>query len=191
MSTAEFWKGDFGESYTARNRVDWRRRIPFWRDVMELTGARSVFEFGCNSGWNLSAIKRSYHDVQTYGVDVNDVALQQAELAGHSVDRAGDGPVLEHEHNAFDLTFTAGVLIHIAPEDILETMTDIANLSAQYVLAVEYAADKEEEVEYRGHSGKLWRRPFGRMYQDLGIKQVASWPAGDGFDNCTAWLMSK
>ena len=75
MSTAEFWAGEFGSDYTARNRVDWRKRIPFWREVIELTGARSVFEFGCNAGWNLSSIRRIERDVQSYGREINGGAL--------------------------------------------------------------------------------------------------------------------
>ena len=47
---ADFWRGEFGDSYLRRNRVDWRARIPFWRTILEMTGARSVFEFGCNAG---------------------------------------------------------------------------------------------------------------------------------------------
>ena len=187
MSTAEFWAGEFGAAYTARNRVDWRKRIPFWREVIELTGARSVFEFGCNAGWNLSAIRRVENDIQTYGREINEVALIQAEAAGHQVATVG----LITDLNCYDLAFTAGVLIHIAPEQLDATMREIVSVSAQYVLAVEYAADKEEEVEYRGHAGKLWRRPFGKLYQDMGLKLVKEWPAGDGFDNCTAWLLGK
>lgn len=190
MSTAEFWAGEFGAAYTARNRVDWRKRIPFWREVIELTGARSVFEFGCNAGWNLSAIRRAFPDVKTYGCEINERARLQAQICGHRVLNAGTW-ISQDDNGTVDLSFTAGVLIHIAPEDLEKTMRDLVETSAQYVLAVEYAADKEEEVEYRGHAGKLWRRPFGEMYQELGLKLVKEWPAGEGFDNCTAWLLTK
>jgi pseudaminic acid biosynthesis-associated methylase len=187
MNTVDFWKGDFGADYTARNRVDWRKRIPFWRDVIELTGARSAHEFGCNAGWNLSAIRRAFPDVEVAGVEINKTARHQAEAAGINVWNEIEPWVF----NSFDLSFSSGVLIHIAPEDLKATMRKIVDVSAQYVLAVEYAADKEEEVEYRGHSGKLWRRPFGKMYQDMGLTLVKEWLASDGFDNCTAWLLSK
>lgn len=187
MSTAEFWAGKFGAEYTARNRVDWRKRIPFWREVIELTGARSVFEFGCNAGWNGSAIKRAFQDVAYAGYEINNVALDQAITAGLVADDAMPFGVSEN----FELAFSAGVLIHIAPDDLGDVMCEIIDMSCQYVLAIEYAADKEEEVEYRGHAGKLWRRPFGEMYQELGLKLVKEWPAGEGFDNCTAWLLTK
>lgn len=184
--TEEFWQGSFGDSYTKRNRVDWRARIPFWRDVIDLTGARSAFEFGCNAGWNLSAIKRAYPDVFCQGIDVNHAALEIAANAGLLC-----GKGMAESHELHELVFTAGVLIHIAPADLLATMQKLVNASCDYVLAVEYEAETETEVEYRGHSGKLWKRPYRKLYEDLGLRHVTTWINPEGFDNCTAHLMRK
>ena len=76
-TTEEEWAGSFGDAYHARNWVDWQLRIPFWQHIIELTGARSVFEFGCGLGFNLSAIKRSHPDVVLGGVEINDQATVQ------------------------------------------------------------------------------------------------------------------
>ena len=180
------WAGDFGKTYTNRNRVDWRARIPFWKQVINKTGARSVTEIGCNCGWNLSAIKRAYPDVQTYGIEINVYAALQARVAGMSdVRTCGD------DYPPAELVSTAGVLIHQNPEALKTMMERIVEASFQYVLAVEYSAETEQEVKYRGMENMLWRRPYGRLYRAMGLKEVDSWPAGDGFDNCTAWLMSK
>lgn len=203
-STNEFWKGDFGDDYTKRNRVDWRARRPFWHEVLNITGARSVFEGGCNAGWNLSAIKASagiHHGmVQVAGCDVNHAAAVQARMAlGLHNATIMDGTITNAIRaidwsEAFDLTFTAGVLIHIDWETLKPTMEALIDASAQYVLAVEYDSINkgvnEEPIEYRGHEGKLWRRDYGQIYQDMGLKLVKKWPA-EGFDNCTAWLFSK
>src|SRR3990167_11509325 len=88
-STEEFWSGEFGDQYTLRNRYSWRRRIPFWNNIIEKTGARAVFEFGCNVGYNLSAIKYENDHVKTYGDDVNKQALDIADAAGHKVFQYG------------------------------------------------------------------------------------------------------
>lgn len=178
---AEWWAGDAGNAYVWRNWVDWRARIPFWQHIMDLTGARSVYELGCNCGWNLSAIRRVSPDVALYGHDVNNTALQIATDAGLKVGRP---------HSA-DLTFTCGVLIHVAPIDLEETMRDLIAASHRYVLAVEYVAEQEEEVEYRGERALLWRRPYGRLYEALGLKFMRHGDAGLGFDNCRYWLMEK
>ena len=70
-------------------------------------------------------------------------------------------------------------------------MERVVRASTDYVLAVEYAADEEQEIEYRGQMGLLWKRPYGKLYQDLGLELEQSWDAGAGFDNCTAWLLRK
>lgn len=190
MENDSFWRGEFGDEYTQRNRVDWRARIPFWKEIIDLTGARSVYEIGCNAGWNLSAIKRAYPDVTCRGEDVNEGAIHQAKST--SIDDAWLSGLKASQYSpVYDLAFTAGVLIHINSRDLREMMLRVINGSADYVLAVEYASDKEEEVEYRGHSGKLWRRPYGHLYQDMGLKLVMEAGAGPGFDDCTAWLLRK
>ncbi len=189
---AEQWAGQFGAAYTARNRVDWQLRIEFWRGIIEQTGVRSVFEVGTNAGWNLSAIRKADPDVTLHGAEVNSVACRQAHHAGFPNvvhDRALE--VLQHFENTFDLVFTAGVLIHVPPAELEATMGAIVKASADYVLAVEYASDREEEVEYRGQAGMLWRRPYGALYQAMGLTLVDEFSAGDGFDRCRAWLLTK
>ena len=190
--TAEAWGGPWGDHYTARNRVGWTARIPFWRDIIERTAARSVYEVGCNAGWNLSAIRRASPDVALHGVEVNGRAYRQARAAGIvGLHNAPALEILRFYESEFDLVFTAGVLIHVAPAEIEATMRAIVNASADYVLAVEYAADKEEEVLYRGQSGMLWRRNYGQLYQDMGVQLVQQWDAGAGFDRCSATLLRK
>ena len=189
--TAEAWAGSWGQEYTARNRVDWRARIPFWRDVLDMTGARSVYEAGTNAGFNLTAIKHADPLVQVYGCEVNDTAATQAERAGFRIGRGKAADCLERRQAEYDLTFSAGVLIHVPPAELRPTMTAIADASADYVLAVEYAADKEEEVEYRGQPAMLWRRPYGKLYEAMGLHLVKEWDAGVGFDRCLAVLLRK
>lgn len=189
---AERWAGEFGDAYTRRNRVNWQDRIPFWGQVMLETGTRSVYELGCNAGWNLSAIRRAFPDVALHGSDLNETAIRQARFAGHHAVFRGESVV--YPPDTFDLVFTAGVLIHIPPEHLAQTMSRLVTISSRYVLAVEYAAPADEEVEYRGEPGLLWKRPFGKLYQAMGLRLVQEWApsaVGPAFDRCTAWLMEK
>ena len=184
------WAADFGDAYTARNRVNWRARIPFWREMIEATGARSVFEAGCNAGWNLSAIKRACPDVSVYGCDINEQAVGQATLAGLEVTIGTMKSELDGYESVFDLVFTCGVLIHFAPENLQDAMRQIIDASADYVLAVEYASESgdEEPVTYRGQENMLWRRDYGRLYRECELQLVDEGEA-KGFDRCHFWLM--
>ena len=93
----------------------------------------------------------------------------------------------------FDLVFTAGLLIHVSPDALKSVMGNIVDASRQYVLAVEYADDTEVEVPYRSHSEKLWRRPYGKLYEDMGLSIVDTGllTKDQGFDSCTYWLLAK
>ena len=196
MSTKEFWSGQFGDDYLRRNRVDWRARIPFWDKIIQMTGIRSVYEVGANCGWNLSAIQHSIcgYNVGLHGCEINPYAETQAKYVGLNVERLDALTALDqYSGGIFELVFTAGVLIHIAPEDLQATMQSIIDASCDYVLAVEYAAEQEEEVLYRGHEGKLWKRPYGKLYQDMGLTLVDAGflSKGSGFDDCNWWLLRK
>jgi len=186
MGTEEEWAGEFGDDYHKRNWVDWQRRIPFWRGMIFRTGARSVLELGCGPGWNLSAIHRTYPDVLVGGVEINPTARTHAWAAG--LDAADSIQGLDA-----DLVFTAGCLIHIPPDNIYPAMQSLIDASFRHVLCIEYESVEEEEVEYQGQGGLLWKRPYGQMYEELGLKEEAFGRVGSsgGFDNCIWRLMQK
>lgn len=190
--TEAWWSGKAGSDYTARNRVDWRKRVPFWRQIIDATGMRSVLEVGCNHGANLNAIKQLAPNIQTYGIEINPTAARQALLAGHKVMIE---PITHHEHavSSYDLVFTAGVLIHIPPAELEKTMRSIVAASSHYVLAVEYVEETEVEIEYRGEMGKLWKRPYGEIYLSMGLTGMGCGDLSeqDGFDRCRWWLFRK
>lgn len=206
--TTDFWSGDFGDQYIKRNRYDWRKRIPFWDRLVAKYGFRSAYEVGCNVGYNLSAIKHSIHgyNVQLSGCEINMLAVRQAIVAGLNV---GHGTIESNVHVTYandefieykscgvhELVFTSGVLIHIAPDEIKKMMQAIIDASCDLVLAIEYEDETEVEVEYRGHTGKLWRRPYGKLYQEMGLELIETGKLGeeDGFDKngITYWLLRK
>jgi pseudaminic acid biosynthesis-associated methylase len=191
MNTEEFWQGPFGTDYLARNRVDWKERVPFWQHIVELTGATSFLDIGTNAGWNLHALRSISPEFTMSGVDINIEALREAQAAGFDVAEVPAHAVVEtFGPGAAELVVTSGVLIHIAPDDLPKTLAAIHDASSRYVLAIEYAGDVETEVEYRGNAGKLWRRPFGELYMQRGLSLVETGVA-QGFRDCTYWLMEK
>lgn len=187
----EAWSGDFGNSYTERNRVSWQSRVPFWGQILNLTKPETVLEVGCNAGWNLRALRALDPRLFLAGVDVNQNALQEAKEAGFTVAAMAAADVGDTFEDAYDLVFTAGVLIHIPSMQLKRVMSSIMKASHRYVLAVEYAAAEETEIVYRGQHDLLWKRPFGRLYELLGLKMVDSGflTERDGFDSCMYWLL--
>lgn len=191
QSTVDFWKQDFGDAYHARNRPDWAARIPFWESAIQFCTPGSVLEVGCGPGWNLKAIQKTAPNIDLYGVDVNAKAVEEARQAGFEAQCTDAlGICGLHEPGTIDLVFTAGMLIHVAPEDLESVMRAIVETSGKYVLAVEYMAEQEEEIDYRGHKGKLWKRPFGKLYEAMGLRLLSVGEAG-GFTECQYALLEK
>lgn len=193
MKTTDLWQGAFGNEYHQRNgAVDWQARIPYWESAIQFTTPGTVFEFGSGPGWNLRAILTCAPNLEVYGCDVNQKAVNEARAEGLEVQLVNEhGIVGMYEPGSMDLVFTAGCLIHVAPDDLERTMRNLVDLSGRYVMAVEYhIEDGEEEVEYRGQAGALWKRNYGRLYQDMGLTLLSQGEAG-GFDQCTYYLLEK
>ena len=189
--TEDFWRGAFGTEYTERNSPDYKARIPFWQHIVDATGCTAFLDVGCNKGFNLQALRAINPQFELSGVDINPGALRIAQGEGFDVvECPADGVVEVFGHRAAQLTVTSGVLIHIAPEDLLSVMTAIRDVTSQYVLAVEYESPDEREIEYRGNAGKLWARPFGKLYEALGLSLV-EYGEAQGFDRCHYWLMER
>jgi len=194
--TIEFWRADFGDGYVERNRLDWAKRVPFWRHIIDRTNAQSFLEVGCNIGLNLQAIRSLNSEFMMTGCDVNSKALGEATAAGFDVLQQ-EGHLIADllGPECCDLAFTCGVLIHVSPDQLQATMEAIKTASSAYVLAVEYEAQEETEVEYRGHAGRLWKRPYGKLYEEMGLSLVETGEVGaaDGFDpkGCRWWLLEK
>lgn len=194
LHPTQFWAGAFGTDYTQRNDYDWRQRLPFWRRMVDATDAESFLEVGCNTGANLKCLRELVPGGAMSGVDVNEAALDQAQAAALDVVSCEARNVADFfGPRCAGLAFTCGVLIHIPPEDLATVMRAIVETSAGHVLAVEYPAHEEQEVVYRGHAGKLWKRDYGRLYQDLGLRlaETGQVDARDGFDDCAYWLLEK
>lgn len=189
--TVDFWKGEFGRDYTVRNRVKWAERVPFLNHIVELTGATSFLDVGCNAGWNMQALRSINQQFTMSGLDVNLDALKEAQAEGFDVveGRADQAEEL-FGHGAADLVMSSGVLIHIHQDDLLKSMKSIKDASSRYVLAVEYYSPEEKEISYRGNAGRLWSRPYGQMYVAMGLSLVESGDAS-GYDQCMYWLLEK
>jgi pseudaminic acid biosynthesis-associated methylase len=67
---------------------------------------------------------------------------------------------------SFDLVFTSGLLIHIAPQDLPVAMNEIHRCAKDWIWGLEYYAPEMTEVLYRGHSGLLWKTDYARLYME-------------------------
>jgi spore coat polysaccharide biosynthesis protein SpsF len=158
-----FWQGEFGSSYTERNAGDrWvaSNTALFSRILARTRGVRSVLELGSNQGLNLMALRQLLPSARLSAVEIN--ATAAARLAENVPDaEVHNTSILEFRPSErWDLVFTKGVLIHIAPQRLTEVYDLLVRCSARYVLVAEYYNPSPVELEYRGHASKLFKRDF-------------------------------
>jgi pseudaminic acid biosynthesis-associated methylase len=171
------WKGDFGREYTDRNTVDvealqsvylknygiTRRQIneAFLRDIPK---DASLLEVGCNAGNQLILLQRMGYS-RLSGVELQPYALEMARTRTRNISlKQGSALALPYADAAFDLVFTSGVLIHIAPENLPRALDEIYRCSRSYIWGLEYYSPEVTEVNYRGHSRLLWKMDYARRY---------------------------
>lgn len=160
MDQISVWKGEFGNEYTDRNQVDWETKLPIFKQILTGLNITNVLEVGCNRGHNLIALRHLLGDkLEITGIEPNKYAADQARQAGFSVQ---DGIIssVPFAANRFDLVFTNGVLIHVPLARLPRAIGELNRVSKKYILAMEYYAEEETEILYRGHHSLLWKRNF-------------------------------
>lgn len=174
LDPVEVWRGTFGDAYVERNkRTENRhhRKLREWSRLLAAFGNRtpqSILEVGANVGQNLAAL-RDLTAADLSAVEPN--ALARAELrAAHllSPESIHDATAqnLPFADASFDLVFTFGVLIHVAPDTLHIATREIHRVSRRFILCAEYFADQPTEKTYREQKGLLFLRDFGGFWMD-------------------------
>ena len=171
------WTGDFGREYTDRNTfgsdaVDSlymknygiaRTAIneEFLRDVPKNA---SVLEVGCNAGNQLLLLqKMGYSNLS--GIEIQGYALEIVRARTRNVClRQASVQAIPYSDDSFDLVFTSGVLIHIAPRDLPRAMDEIHRCTRRFIWCTEYYAPDLTEVNYRDHASLLWKMDYAKAF---------------------------
>ncbi len=194
-SQLQLWRSEFGRDYTDRNNHEKPERVDAWRRLLEGITPETVLEVGCNIGWNLEYLSRLGIG-QLYGIEPQSDAVERARARDARFNvLQGTAFELPFRDGFFDLAFTSGVLIHIAPESLGAAMDELHRVSNRWIVAIEYDGATEQEIQYRGHAGALWKRDHGALWQQRhsDLKLVRSFALGpsEGYDDCTAHLFEK
>lgn len=128
----------------------------------------SFLEFGANIGQNIIALKNLKPSSSFGAIEINKKAIET--LKKIAATRVFEGSILDFSPNdlgIYDLTFTAGVLIHINPEKLKDVYSRLYECSSKYILINEYYNPTPVQVNYRGHSERLYKRDFAGELMDL------------------------
>jgi pseudaminic acid biosynthesis-associated methylase len=179
MKTAQIeqWVGEFGQAYTDRNvlapealdalyvenygvsRTEMNARF-----LAGIPRQACILEVGCNIGNQLLMLKHMGFE-KLFGIEIQTYAIEHARSRLKSA-RVSEASAFEipYPDASFDLVFTSGVLIHIAPVDLSRAMAEIVRCSNSWIWGLEYFAAEPTEVQYRGHDKLLWKMDYARLY---------------------------
>ncbi len=184
MTTTQLkaWQGKFGTDYTKRNSQTLNEldemfvreygasaREMFQAAVSNLS-INTVLEVGCNIGNKLALLyDLGYRNLT--GVEPQQEAIELG-IKRYPFINFKPGTIfnLPFADRSFDLVFTSGVLIHIAPVDLAKAISEIIRVSKRFVLGFEYFSKNPQSVFYRGKSDLLWKRDFAKSYQLIDSK---------------------
>ena len=174
----EFWKGDFSKGYLKRNLFTPTTLDSFYKKQFGLTRSAMnkaflaqvpkdarILEVGANYGAQLSMLQKLGF-TNLYGIEINPAVADFGRTRVRGINLIeGNALDIPYKDGYFDLAFTSGVLIHIAPKDRARAMQEIYRVSKKYIWGFEYFAPTSTEIMYRGHRSRLWKADFPALYK--------------------------
>ena len=193
---AALWSGAFGDAWIARNRgTAFPGRARFWQALLEAWHPRTVLEVGPGAGHNLRELDTPTCPRLLVGVDVNPAALAvSCQWADYVVQ--ADAAALPVSASTFDLVVLAGVLMH-QPEEVLACcMQEAERVSRQLIVAAEPETQgPDEDLEWRGMTGVLFRRAYGHRWRaacpGLTVQASGGMVREAWGDDVTWWVFAK
>lgn len=173
------WTGQFGREYTDRNSLTLSeldalyhrnygltRRELNQRFIAGLPRSAPILEVGCNIGTQLKLL-RELGFLNLYGIEIQHYALKQAKSRVQGINLVeASALAIPFRDRSFDLVFTSGVLIHIAPPDMPLVLREIYRCTNKYIWGFEYHSSTPIEVPYRGHRNLLWKMNYPQAFLD-------------------------
>lgn len=189
----EFWLGDFGKQYTDRNTIG-PTQLNQWasdnfgvtmdqmnREILgNLPKRIRILEVGCNVGLKLEGLWRlGFRNL--YGIELQWYAIERLKTHTTKIKvLQASGLEIPFKTGSFDLVFTNGVLIHIAPENIPTFIKEMHRVTSKYIWGAEYYADKYTEINYHKNTNVLWKADFASIFlnqfPDLKLVQKKVYP---------------
>jgi pseudaminic acid biosynthesis-associated methylase len=176
----QFWCGDFGKEYTDRNPQnlqEWDRlylehygitRTEMNQEFVGFLDRESrILEVGCNIGNQLLGLQRMSFE-NLYGIELQAYAVEKAKSTTKNINIIqGSAFDIPFRNGYFDLVYTAGVLIHIAPTDLHQVMAEMVRCTKRYIWGFEYYSSEPKEINYRGNKGVLWKMDYAEEFMRL------------------------
>jgi pseudaminic acid biosynthesis-associated methylase len=173
------WAGNFGKEYTDRNALSLQELDLLYRGYFGMTRTEmnqdfvagfnkdmKILEVGSNIGNQLLLLQQMGFK-NLYGIELQPYAVELSKSRTTGINIIyGSAFDIPFRDCFFDMVFTSGLLIHIAPEDIAAVLDEIYRCTKKYIWGMEYFAKTYTQIEYREHSDLLWKTNFPKLFLD-------------------------
>lgn len=202
------WQGKFGKDYTNRNIMSLEEMESNWKEKCGVTRTEvnkrflgkinrslRILEVGSNIGNQLLCLQEMNFK-NLYSIELQSFAVElfKSRTRGIRIIQ-GSAFNIPFKNNSFDLVFTSGLLIHIAPSDISKVLNEIYRCTSKYIWGSEYYSDKYEEINYRGKTNLLWKANFVYLYfsqfDDLSLINEKKYKHPGSKDCTSVFLLEK
>lgn len=174
------WKDEFGKEYTDRNALTLDEMNEMYRNnfgisredlnnlfIAKINRNIKILEVGSNIGNQLLLLQKMGFK-NLYGIEINNYAVEVSKSRTKNINIIqGSAFDIPFKNKYFDLVFTSGLLIHIAPHDINLVLNEIYRCTKGYIWGFEYYEEKYTEIIYRGKKDLLWKANFAQLYLNL------------------------
>ena len=198
----DFWRNKITKSYAQDNSV-FDRQLGFvaWERILSTINKSNISSYldcGSNIGRNIASLKEVLPSASASIIELAKEPHDKC-IRDFQINKSFLGSIKDSNFDMkFDLVFKSGVLIHTNPDDLLETMSRMYEMSSRYVLIAEYFSRTPVMISYRGEDDRLFKRDFGKLFVenfeckvlDYGFLWGHEFDAA-GFDDITYWLFEK
>ncbi|MCF7800160.1 hypothetical protein K9M16_04135 [Candidatus Babeliales bacterium] len=164
----KFWASNFGDEYIDRNKSEKliASNFSLFSKILKNTkNIKSGIELGANIGLNLQVINKLCPNTNLSAVEINKQATEKLKLISNI--KVYNQSILDFQTDEkYDFVFTKGVLIHINPAELNTVYDLIYKISNKYICFIEYYNPTPVNINYRGHSDRLFKRDFAGEFLD-------------------------
>jgi pseudaminic acid biosynthesis-associated methylase len=198
----DFWSDRITESYARDNsNFDEALGLIAWERILSKVNKSDIssyLECGSNIGRNIGFLSKLMPKASANIIELAKAPYEKC-MSEFKIDESYLGPIKTATFNRqFDLVFSSGVLIHIHPDDLLNSMNRMFELSSRYIMIAEYFNRTPVMVSYHGEDDRLFKRDFGKLFVenfdckivDYGFLWGYEFDSA-GFDDITYWVFEK
>ena len=149
----EFFDGErkFGYGGFSYNPKYWEIVVKNFVDYYKLSSNTRILDIGCAKGFMLYDFKRLFPEINIYGIDISQYAIDNCHVAVKNNIKVGDAKNLEFDDNYFDLVMSINTVHNLDLDDCITSIKESSRVSKanSFITVDAYNTDEEKERMYK------------------------------------------